>query len=98
MKAQVTHPPDAILRAYGALLNHIFLCLRNCGERIGHEALHDLGDAMHNISGIIVCYGSWIDDEQYRRLYLRPFDAKWGKTVLGLEQFLQCRLDEFRNE
>jgi hypothetical protein len=33
-------------------------------------------------------------DAKYRRLYLRPFDRKWGNNSLRLEEFLQSRLDE----
>jgi hypothetical protein len=92
MKA-VTHPPDVVLRAYGDLLDRVFLSLRS--RDVGGEELHDLADTMHNISAIIVDYGSWVDDERYRQLYLRPFDAKWGKSGLTLEGFLNSRLQEY---
>jgi hypothetical protein len=93
----VNHPPDAVLRAYADLPNQVFLFLRGRSHdhALDQEALFDLVDAMHNSSGIIVHYGSWTDDEKYRRLYLRPFDEKWGKKSLRLEQFLQSRLEEY---
>jgi hypothetical protein len=90
----VHHPPDAVLRAYGDLLNQVFLFLRSRSHNIvlNQEELFDLADAMHNISGVLVDYGMWTDDEKYRSLYLRPFDAKWGKSSINLEQFLEARL------
>jgi hypothetical protein len=47
---------------------------------------------MHNIAGIMTNYGGRPDDERYRELYLRPFDAKWGTRSIALEQFLESRL------
>jgi len=93
----VCHPPDAVLRAYAALLDHVFLIVRHRSKSndFSHEELHDLADALHNISAIIVDYGSWTDDEKYRQLYLRPFDAKWSKRGSSLEGFLQARLEEY---
>lgn len=95
--SQVAHPPDAVLQAYSALLDHIFFRLRIGCRAISHDELHDLADAMHNISGIIAYYGSWVDDEKYRQIYLRPFDEKWGKAGFSLERFLQARLEEYAN-
>jgi hypothetical protein len=95
MKA-VVHPPDAVLRAYADLLNQVFLFLRGRSHDKGldQEELFDLADALHNIGGILADYGAWTDDEKYRRLYLRPFDRKWGNKSIRLEEFLQSRLDE----
>src|SRR6266700_1088726 len=92
----IVHPPDAVLRAYGDLINQVFLFLRvrSHNKDLNHEELFDLADAMHNIAGIIMDYGAWTDDEKYRELYLRPFDAKWGKNSIRLEQFLESRLRE----
>jgi hypothetical protein len=92
----VVHPPDAVLRAYADLLNQVFLFLRvrSHDKARDVEELFDLADALHNIGGILVDYGAWTDDEKYRRLYLRPFDVKWGSKSIRLEQFLQSRLDE----
>jgi hypothetical protein len=72
------HPPDAILRAYADLLNQVFLFLRCRSEdkTIDQQELFDLADALHNIGSLVVDYGSWTDDERYRRPYLRPFDEK----------------------
>jgi hypothetical protein len=47
-----------------------------------------------DIGDLLADYGAWTDDEKYRRLYLRPFDRKWGDKSLRLEEFLQSRLDE----
>ena len=92
----VIHPPDALLRAYADLLNQVFLFLRGRShdKALDQEELFDLADALHNIGGILADYGAWTDDEKYRRLYLRPFDRKWGRKSLRLEEFLQSRLDE----
>jgi len=90
------HPPDAVLRAYGDLINQVFLFLRvrAHSDDFNHEELFDLADAMHNIGAIFVDYGAWTDDEKYRRLYLRPFDTKWSKGSIRLESFLESRLQE----
>src|SRR5262245_55540902 len=71
------HPPDAVLRAYADLLNQVFLFLRSRSHSLDQEELFDLADALHNIGGILADYGAWTDDENYRRLYLRPFDRRW---------------------
>jgi hypothetical protein len=94
----VTHPPDAILWAYSRLLDQVFLYLRNAShgiEPITAKQLFDLGDALHNISGILSGYGSWIDDENYRQLYLRPYDRCWASVGFGLEAFLDGKITEF---
>jgi hypothetical protein len=92
----INHPPDAVLRAYCDLITQVFLVLRirSHDKEFNREELFDLADAMHNISGIIADYGSWTDDEKYRRLYLRPFDAKWGNNSICLEQFIESRLGQ----
>ena len=92
----IAHPPDAVLRAYGDLINQVFLFLRtrSRGDDLAEGELFDLADAMHNIAGIIVDYGAWTDDEKYRRLYLRPFDSKWGARSIRLEQYLEARLQQ----
>jgi hypothetical protein len=92
----VVHPPDAVLRAYADLLNQVFLFLRSRSHHIAlnQEELFDLGDALHNIGVIFADYGAWTDDENYRPLYLRPFDRKWGNQSIRLEEFLQSRLEE----
>lgn len=93
MKA-VRHPPDAVLRAYGDLLNEVFMFLRGMSrtQAINCEELFDLADAMHNIAGIIVDYGEWTDDKKYRKLYLEPFDEKWGSKSFRLVDYLDARL------
>jgi hypothetical protein len=93
----VIHPPDAVLRAYADLLNQVFLFLRGRShdKALDQEELFDLADALHNIAGILAGYGVWTDDEKYRRLYLRPFDRKWEKKSIRLEEFLQSKLNEY---
>lgn len=90
----VQHPPDAVLRAYADLLGQVFLYLRarSQAKALDRDEIHDLADALHNIGGLLADYGSWTDDEKYRRYYLRPFDAKWGSRGLHLEAFLESRL------
>jgi len=90
----VVHPPDAVLRAYSDLIYQVFLFLRARCNNIDEEELFDLADAMHNVGGIITDYGIWTDDEKYRRLYLRPFDKKWGNSSIRLEEYLESRLKE----
>ena len=92
----IVHPPDAVLRAYADLLSQVFLFLRGRShdKALDQEELFDLADALHNIGGILADYGAWTDDEKYPRLYLRPFDQKWGNKSFRLEEFLQSRLDE----
>lgn len=90
----VKHPPDTVLRAYADFVNYVFLYLRlRSHNPPAQEELHDLGDAMHNIGLIFTDYKEG-DDEKYRKLYLRPFDARWGKNSMGLEQCLQSQLEE----
>ena len=90
----IVHPPDAILKAYSDLLANAFVflrCLSHSGA-VARQEMHDLGYALHNISGLLVHYGFPLDDEKYREWYLRPFDKKWGHQGFGLEQFLESRL------
>jgi hypothetical protein len=93
----VVHPPDVVLRAYADLLNQVFLFLRcrSHDKALDQDELFDLADALHNIGGILADYSAWTDDEKYRRLYLRPFDRKWGNKSIRLEEYLQSRLDEY---
>lgn len=94
----VVHPPDAILRAYGDLVNQVFVFLRSRSHRgLCEEEIFDLADAMHNIGDLMTSYGWWTDDEKYRELYLRPFDKKWEKSSIRLEEFLESRLQVYLN-
>ena len=95
----VTHPPDAVLRAYGDLLGHVFcfLRIRSNQKEFNPEELFDLADAMHNIGELMVDYGAWTDDEKYRRKYLRRFDEKWGARSIRLEEFLEAKLQQYLN-
>jgi hypothetical protein len=77
--------------AYADLVARAFLHIRNRASR-SDEELHDLADALHNISGILGEYGAWIDDAGYRSQYLKPYDARWGSAGLSLEAFLDERI------
>jgi len=76
--------------AYADLVSEVFLRIRN--TTFSEAQLHDLGDAFHNISGILGNYGGWIEDQEYRRLYLKHYDAVWGSKGLALEAFLDARI------
>jgi hypothetical protein len=72
-------------------LRKVFLFLRS--RPSDPEFLFALGDALHNIEGVLVSYGTWTDDEDFRRLYLRPFDRRWGSLGLRLEDALDSAED-----
>ena len=82
---------EIIQLAYSDLVSEVFLHLRE-GSFNESSQLRDLGDALHNISGVLGKYGTWIDDENYRELYLRPYDKRWGSKGLVLEDFLIERI------
>ncbi len=82
---------QVIIKAYADLVAEVFLRLRN-GHFAADEQLRDLGDALHNISGILGEYGTWIDDAGYRRLYLRRYDSRWADKGLALEKFFDERM------
>lgn len=90
----ITRAPDPVHRAYVDLVAAAFLYFReNIGQQTSNkDELHDLADALHNISGILGDYGSWIDDIKYREMYLRPYDSVWAKNGYGLEGYLDARL------
>jgi hypothetical protein len=90
------YPPDALMRAYTDLLYQVFLFLRSGG--IETEELIHLTDALHNLSSMLTDYGVWIDDSEFRRLHLRPFDQRWRKQVFGLEKFLDERLAVYQQD
>jgi hypothetical protein len=83
--------PERIIQlAYADLVSEVFLRIRN--KNFNEDQLHDLADALHNISGILGNYGTWIGDKEYRRLYLKHFDTVWGSKGLALEAFLDERI------
>lgn len=86
--------PEPVYRAYVDLVKESFSYFRMCVEQpnSNKEELHDIADALHNISGILVAYGSWIDDAEYRRLYIRRFDDRWASSGFGMEAFLDARI------
>jgi hypothetical protein len=77
--------------SYADLVGHVFLCLRS-GRITNPQQLHDLADALHNVSGILGHYAAWIDDQKYRQLYLKHYDTLWGDKTLALERFLDERI------
>jgi hypothetical protein len=93
----IIHPPDAVLRAYCDLLHRALVFQRNLRVMpdVSVNEASDLADAMHNIGSLLVDYGVCFDDQQYRELYLRPFDRRWAHEGFGLEQFLESRLKRY---
>ena len=79
----MSSPAQVLQSAYADLVSRVFLCLRNRVFK-DEDQLHELGDALHNISGILGSYGAWIEDQEYRALYLRPYDSRWGTKGLAL--------------
>ena len=87
-------PPEPILRTYMDLLAHVFVFLRNTAltRNIEPQELSDLADALHNVPNILLDYGRWTEEANFRETYLRPFDQKWAKKALSLEEFVKERL------
>jgi hypothetical protein len=83
-------PEKVIQFAYADLVREVFLHLRNRLIQ-DPDQLHDLGDALHNICGMLGEEG-WICDQEYRRLYLKYYDSRWGSKGLALEAFLDERI------
>ena len=79
------------------LLTHTFVFLRNkaLADGIEPQELSDLADALHNVPNILLDYGRWADDAEYREGYLRPFDKKWAQQAFSLEEFVRERLDVY---
>jgi hypothetical protein len=90
-------PPEAILRAYSDLLTHTFLFLRNTvlTKEIESQMLFDLADALHNIPNILLDYGRWTDETNFREVYLRPFDKKWANHAFSLEKFVRETIEMY---
>ncbi|MFO1488568.1 MAG: hypothetical protein U1F65_08820 [Verrucomicrobiota bacterium] len=93
----VSHPPDNILHAYADLLCQVFVYQRcmAVSKNANLQELSDLADALHNVGKIFVHYDVNLNDEKYRKLYLRPFDERWSHEGFGLEQFLESRLSVY---
>lgn len=79
-------------KAYSDLVSWVFRAIRN-GIYASPEELYDVADALHNANGVLADYGSWIEDEEYRRLYLQPFDSKWAHKTFSLEDYLKERIE-----
>ena len=96
---KVTHPPDDVLWAYCDLLYRTFTFLRSNvggGLRMDPRAVSDLGDALHNLPSMLLQYDLGLNDHSYRKLYLRPFDKRWGTTSFHLENRLDWGFAEYR--
>jgi len=89
--------PDHLQFAYAKLTEYVFCHIRNGTITEPHQ-LRDLADAMHNVSGILADYGSWVDDSKYRELYLRHYDQVWGHLGLKLEQCLDDFISIYQNK
>jgi len=73
----------------------VFVHLRNYdATQAEREEIADLGDALHNLAQFLTEYGEWIDDEKFRKLFIRPFDEKWGDSSINLEKILKHELKE----
>src|SRR5687767_8768013 len=72
--------PEIILRAYVDLLGRVFSFMRLRSQTLGLNPieLYALADALHNIAELLTDYGTWVDDEKFRKLYLQPFDRQWS--------------------
>ena len=93
---------EATRRAYSDLVNRVFVHIRN-GIGKDHpdrdSILHDLGDAMHNVSVMLQEEDGWIDDVGYRSIYLSIFDKKWaGEMNLYLSDFIDYKVAEYLDE
>jgi hypothetical protein len=96
-KRPIHLPPEPVLRAYMDLLYQSFLFVRGRtnSKNVNPAELHALADALHNLPSMLLDYGGWTDDERYRDLYLRPFDARWGAGAFSLEMFVQDKIREY---
>jgi len=79
------------------LIYRVFVDLRSSG-RFGQRQgayVQDLADAMHNISALLARYDEgFLNDEKFRRIYLRGFDMFWASESGGPIN-LDRELDEF---
>jgi len=93
----MNHAPDSIQYAYAKMIDLVFVVIRS-GAITDKQQLHELGDALHNVSGILANYGSWIEDEAYRAIYIRPYDAKWGSKGVNLEAALEHYTEQYKEK
>lgn len=98
--SRLVFPPEQLHRAYLYLVYQVFVLIRSSG-RLGAEQgafATDLADAMHNVTDLLSHYGDgWLDDQKFRKLYLRPFDERWSDHPAGgvsLEAILNQFMDE----
>jgi hypothetical protein len=91
VRQSVNSPEQVIQNSYADLVGHVFLTIRN-GLITDREQLHDLADALHNVSCMLGTYGGWMEDRKYRELYLHYYDQQWGTRHLTLEAYLNERI------
>ena len=78
MPTQPTIPDPDVVRAYLHLQQEAMVFLRAYSDRLPREQIGDLADALHNLPQF-VWPGLW-SDEQFRKLYLEPYDRKWASS------------------
>jgi hypothetical protein len=99
-RGRLVFPPDLLHRAYLNLVYQSFIMIRSSG-RLGLEQgafTTELADAMHNVVDLITHYDeSWLNDQKFRKMYLRPFDERWrGRHgIVSLEGLLDQFLEDF---
>src|ERR1043166_6951003 len=99
MKPSPVHlPPEPVLRAYLDLLYQALVFLRGRAQtsQIEPNEVRALADALHNVPAMLLTYGEWTNDEQFRELYLRPFDRQWADHAFSQEKMLQRKIDEYQ--
>jgi hypothetical protein len=98
-RGRLVFPPDPLHRAYLNLVYQSFLLIRS-SERLGSEQgafSTELADAMHNVVDLITHYDEgWLNDEKFRKMYLRPFDERWRgrRGIVSLEGILDQFLED----
>lgn len=77
-------PEPRTVRAYLHL--HTMIFLRSRSNDLPREQIGDLADALHTVAEFI-WPGLWTDEE-FRRLYLEPYDRKWAHQSPSLVAWL----------
>ncbi len=91
-------PPESIRLAYLDLMYQTFTLFRSQigGKVYEPAALWELADALRDVPSMLLDYGASIDDEKYRRIYLRPFDERWSHQGPGyLERSIEQAIQTF---
>ena len=77
MRGTPLPPESRIARAYLELQAQAMIFLRSRSSDLPREQIRDLADALHTLPEFL-SPGLW-DDEEFRRLYLEPYDHKWAR-------------------